>query len=177
MLPAKIPNLLVNGSSGIAVGIATKIPPHNMREVVQGLKALIKNPDISIRELMKHIPAPDFPTGGVILASEGLHDAYSTGKGTILVRAKMHTEDNSGSKKKSLIVVTELPYQTNKVGWWSNFLSSTERSMWRYLTRPLLLFTSRPVWLSKSRNLWTRGRSLASLTFGTNPTGQGCGSS
>ena len=112
MLPARVPNLLVNGSSGIAVGIATKIPPHNMREVVNGLTALIKNPDISIAELMKHIPAPDYPTGGVITASEGIRDAYTTGRGTIVARAKIHIED---SKKRALIVITELPFQTNKV--------------------------------------------------------------
>ncbi|KAG7673555.1 hypothetical protein KSW81_006757 [Nannochloris sp. 'desiccata'] len=113
VLPARVPNLLINGSSGIAVGIATKIPPHNMREVVQGLKALINNPDISIPELMKYVPAPDFPTGGEIIASDGILEAYTTGRGSVLVRGKVHVEDGSG-KKKPLIVITELPFQTNK---------------------------------------------------------------
>ncbi len=112
VLPARVPNLLVNGSQGIAVGIATKIPPHNLLEVMDGLKALIENPKISIQELMKYIPGPDFPTGGEILKNDGLRDAYKTGKGSILVRAKMHIEETT--KKRTLIVISELPYQTNK---------------------------------------------------------------
>jgi DNA gyrase subunit A len=112
VLPARVPNLLVNGSQGIAVGIANKIPPHNLREVMEGLKALIDNPRISSQELMKYIPGPDFPTGGEILKSDGLKDAYTTGKGSVLVRAKMHIEETS--KKRTLIVISELPYQTNK---------------------------------------------------------------
>jgi DNA gyrase subunit A len=112
VLPARVPNLLVNGSQGIAVGIANKIPPHNLREVMAGLKALIDNPKISSQELMRHIPGPDFPTGGEILKSDGLKDAYTLGKGSVLVRAKMHIEETS--KKRTLIVITELPYQTNK---------------------------------------------------------------
>jgi DNA gyrase subunit A len=125
VLPARVPNLLVNGSSGIAVGIATKIPPHNMREVVAGLRALIADPEISVRELMRHIPAPDFPTGGEIVVCDGVRDAYVEGRGGITVRAKMHIEDGAaasgraGAKRpaaaaKPLIVITELPYQTNK---------------------------------------------------------------
>jgi len=113
VLPARVPNLLINGSSGIAVGIATKIPPHNMREVVQGLKALMKDPDISAQELVSYIPAPDFPTGGEIIADSSIREAYTNGKGTIVIRAKMHIED--AGKKKAAIVITELPYQTNKV--------------------------------------------------------------
>lgn len=166
MLPARVPNLLINGTSGIAVGIATKIPPHNMREVVEGLKALIHNPDITVRQLMRHIPAPDFPTGALAASAEGtflgaaempqqtetslpptatggeiiltdaVRQAYEEGKGGILMRAKIHIEDGSGSTTaaggakrkpkrsgssgsgKPLVVITELPYQTNKVRGW-----------------------------------------------------------
>ena len=115
MLPAKVPLMLVNGSSGIAVGIATKIPPHNLREVVNGMAALINNPNISVKELMKYIPAPDFPTGGILVTGDGLTDAYEKGRGGFLIRAKLHVEE--GNKKKSTIVVTELPYQTNKASY------------------------------------------------------------
>lgn len=122
MLPSRVPNLLVNGSSGIAVGIATKIPPHNLSEVYNGLKALIDNPDITIADLMKHIPAPDFPTGGELIMGEGVKTAYTEGRGSITVRAKMHIEEGDSKKKrsnatgnsKSLVVITELPYQTYK---------------------------------------------------------------
>ncbi|EFN51479.1 hypothetical protein CHLNCDRAFT_56398 [Chlorella variabilis] len=120
VLPARVPNLLINGTSGIAVGIATKIPPHNMREVVEGLKALIHNPDITVRQLMRHIPAPDFPTGalaarGEIILTDAVRQAYEEGKGGILMRAKIHIEDGSSSGSgKPLVVITELPYQTNK---------------------------------------------------------------
>jgi DNA gyrase subunit A len=112
VLPARVPLLLINGSQGIAVGIANKIPPHNLREVMNGLKALIDNPRISNVELMKHIPGPDFPTGGEIMKSEGIKDAYTTGKGSITIRAKMHIEETD--KKRTQIVITELPYQTVK---------------------------------------------------------------
>lgn len=123
VLPAKVPHLLVNGSSGIAVGIATNIPPHNLREVVSGLRALIADPAITVRQLMDHIPAPDFPTGGEILQSEGGTKAYHDGRGSVVVRGKaaIEVEEDSGKAKKgkssktaSLIVITELPYQTNK---------------------------------------------------------------
>eukprot|EP00884_Botryococcus_braunii_P020053 jgi/Botrbrau1/6731/Bobra.0324s0017.1 len=125
VLPARIPHLLVNGSTGIAVGIATKIPPHNLREVVAGLCALIQDPDISIPNLMRHIPGPDFPTGGEILATEGIREAYETGKGTITVRGRAVIEEDRegrgpsrrGAAARSAIVVTELPYQTNKAKW------------------------------------------------------------
>jgi len=114
VLPTRFPNLLVNGSSGIAVGMATNIPPHNLRETVKGCLAMLKNPEIGVIELMKHIPAPDFPTGGSIHGLQGVVDAYKTGRGKVLLRGKVHFEnvDKSGSKKA--IVVDELPYQVNK---------------------------------------------------------------
>jgi len=112
VFPAKTPNLLVNGSSGIAVGIATNIPPHNMTEVVSGCLALIDRPEITIPELMEHIPGPDFPTSGIINGARGIHEAYKTGKGRIYIRAKYHVEEDKNGKEK--IIVTELPYQVNK---------------------------------------------------------------
>lgn len=113
VLPTRVPNLLVNGSAGIAVGMATNIPPHNLAEVTQGLLALIDNPEIGISDLMEHIPGPDFPTAGVINGAQGIAEAYATGRGRIYVRALTHFEevDNHG---KQAIVVTELPYQVNK---------------------------------------------------------------
>ena len=112
VLPSYIPNLLVNGSSGIAVGMATNIPPHNMSEVIDGLIALIKNPDITIEKLMKHIVAPDFPTGGIIYGYQGVKDAYLTGRGRVIVRAKANVETLKNSREN--IVISELPYQVNK---------------------------------------------------------------
>ncbi|MDM4771120.1 DNA gyrase subunit A [Solimonas sp. SE-A11] len=112
VLPTKFPNLLVNGSSGIAVGMATNIPPHNLSEVIDGCVALIDNPEIELRELMQHIPAPDFPTHGLILDAHGLADAYATGRGRIVIRARTHFEDIGNDKQA--IVTTELPYQVNK---------------------------------------------------------------
>lgn len=112
VLPARFPNLLVNGSSGIAVGMATNIPPHNLREVIDGVIALIDNPDITIKELMKHIKGPDFPTGGLIIGRDGITEAYKTGKGTIKVRARASIE--TAQSGKSRIIVTEIPYQVNK---------------------------------------------------------------
>ncbi|HSW11288.1 MAG TPA: DNA gyrase subunit A [Solimonas sp.] len=112
VLPSKFPNLLVNGSSGIAVGMATNIPPHNLSEVIDGCVALIDKPEIELAELMRHIPAPDFPTRGLILDAHGLVDAYATGRGRIVIRARTHFED-IGNDKQS-IVTTELPYQVNK---------------------------------------------------------------
>jgi len=112
VFPTKTPNLLVNGSSGIAVGIATNIPPHNMSEVVSGCLALIDNPEIDLPGLMEHIPGPDFPTSGIINGARGIHEAYKTGKGRIYIRAKYHVEEDKNGKEK--IVVTELPYQVNK---------------------------------------------------------------
>jgi DNA gyrase subunit A len=113
VLPSKFPNLIVNGSSGIAVGMATNIPPHNLVETINGLVALIENPEISIEELMAHIPGPDFPTGGFIYGKEGIRQAYETGKGVIQLRARALIErDRKGEREN--IVITELPYQTNK---------------------------------------------------------------
>lgn len=112
VLPAQIPNLLINGASGIAVGMATNIPPHNLTEVVNGTKAYIDNPEISIEELMKHITAPDFPTGGIIYGYEGVKDAYTTGKGKVTIRARASVEEMRGNREQ--IVVTEIPYQVNK---------------------------------------------------------------
>jgi len=113
VLPSKFPALLVNGSSGIAVGMTTNIPPHNIKEVIGGLKALIDNPDMDIRDLMEYIPGPDFPTYGHIYGRKGIYEAYSTGRGIITVRAKAEVEENKKSGQET-IVVTELPYQVNK---------------------------------------------------------------
>jgi DNA gyrase subunit A len=114
VLPAAIPNLLVNGASGIAVGMATNIPPQNLREVVDGMIALIENPEIEIPELMKHVIAPDFPTGGIIYGYEGVRLAYTTGRGKVVIRARAIVEVTQKNGRES-IVVTELPYQVNKV--------------------------------------------------------------
>jgi len=113
VLPSKFPNLIVNGSSGIAVGMATNIPPHNLIETIDGLIALIDNPEISTDELMTHIPGPDFPTGGFIYGKDGIRAAYETGKGVIQLRARAIIERDRKGERES-IVVTELPYQTNK---------------------------------------------------------------
>lgn len=113
VLPTKIPNLLINGSSGIAVGMATNIPPHNLSEVMNGLLALIENPATTIDELMRIIPGPDFPTAGAIHGTEGIRSAYHTGKGVLQIRAKMDVEHNA-KKDRDSIVITELPYQVNK---------------------------------------------------------------
>ena len=111
VLPSRIPNLLINGASGIAVGMATNIPPHNLGEVIDALVAMIRNPDITLDELMEHIKGPDFPTGAYICGVEGIKEAYLTGKGLIKLRARAHIE-REGSK--TAIVITELPYQVNK---------------------------------------------------------------
>lgn len=113
VLPAKIPNLLINGSSGIAVGMATNIPPHNLTEVIEALKALIDNPDISVAELTELIPGPDFPTGGIIYGTEGIREAYRTGRGLIRLRARVIVEKDKRTQSET-IVITELPYQVNK---------------------------------------------------------------
>ena len=112
VLPAKLPNLLVNGSSGIAVGMATNIPPHNLCEVIDGVLMMIDNPEVTIPELMLAIKGPDFPTGGLILGEEGIYSAYTTGRGIVKMRAQTRTETMSNGKPR--IIVTELPYQVNK---------------------------------------------------------------
>ncbi len=115
VLPARFPNLLVNGSDGIAVGMATNIPPHNLAEVIDGTIAMIDNPEITVDELMEHIPAPDFPTGGIIMGRGGIRKAYRTGQGNIVIRSKCEIEEHgTGGNVRSRIVVTELPYQVNK---------------------------------------------------------------
>jgi DNA gyrase subunit A len=113
VLPARIPNLLVNGSSGIAVGMATSIPPHNLGEVLDALIALIANPDIAVEELMECIPAPDFPTGGILYGLEGVREAYRTGRGSVQIRARAFIEKAKKGDRES-IVITEIPYQVNK---------------------------------------------------------------
>lgn len=111
VLPSKLPNLLINGASGIAVGMATNMPPHNLKEVVDGIVAYIDNKDISIEELMKYIKAPDFPTGGIIYGYDGVRDAYLTGRGKIIIRARWELEEVD---KNQVIVIKEIPYQVNK---------------------------------------------------------------
>ncbi|MBQ6866676.1 MAG: DNA gyrase subunit A, partial [Clostridia bacterium] len=112
VLPARFPNLLVNGSGGIAVGMATNIPPHNLGEVTDALCAMIDNPDITVDDLMQYIPGPDFPTGGIIMGRMGVAEAYRTGRGRIVVRAKSEIEQMSANRSR--IIVTEIPYQVNK---------------------------------------------------------------
>ncbi|MGI6548701.1 MAG: DNA gyrase subunit A [Syntrophomonadales bacterium] len=112
VLPARIPNLLINGSTGIAVGMATNIPPHNLTEVANGLVYLIDHPQATVHDLMKHVKGPDFPTGGVIVGDEGIVKAYETGRGTVKIRAKTEIEPLKGGKEA--IIIKELPYQVNK---------------------------------------------------------------
>jgi len=112
VLPARFPNLLVNGGTGIAVGMATNIPPHSLREVIDGVTALIENPDIDVEGLMQHVTGPDFPTGGIILGAGGIRQAYETGKGSITIRSRSHVEEIR--KDRFAIVITEIPFQVNK---------------------------------------------------------------
>lgn len=112
VLPARIPNLLINGSSGIAVGMATNIPPHNLTEILDGIVQLIDNPDITVEELMKTVKGPDFPTAGIIMGTEGIKEAYRTGRGTIKIRARYKIEERKNGR--NAIVITEIPYQVNK---------------------------------------------------------------
>jgi DNA gyrase subunit A len=116
VMPARVPQLLLNGSSGIAVGMATNIPPHNLSELLDGVVALIHNPDITSMELMQYIPGPDFPTGGQILGTSGIREAYETGRGSVTMRgvAAIETIEQRGRPDRDAIIVTELPYQTNK---------------------------------------------------------------
>ena len=112
VLPARFPNLLVNGSNGIAVGMATNIPPHNLTEVINGVICMIDNPDCTVEDLMQHIKGPDFPTGGLIIGRTGIREAYQTGHGRITMRARTNIEDMGGGRSR--IIVTEIPYQVNK---------------------------------------------------------------
>lgn len=111
VIPSRFPNILVNGTMGIAVGMATNIPPHNLTEIINGCIAKIDNPDITIEELMQHVKGPDFPTGGIILGNSGIRKAFETGKGTIYIRARAAIEDHNNHQR---IVITEIPYQVNK---------------------------------------------------------------
>ncbi len=120
VLPSKLPNLLLNGSSGIAVGMSTNVPPHNLNELVDALIALIDDPEIELLDLMEYLPAPDFPTGGIIYGYEGVYQAYKTGRGKIKLRAKARIEEK---KKKARIIIDEIPYQVNK----SNLIESFAR--------------------------------------------------
>ena len=113
VLPARYPNLLVNGADGIAVGMATNIPPHNLSDVIDGAIAVIDNPDISVDDLMEYVPAPDFPTGGILMGRSGIRNAYRTGRGSFVLRSKCEIEEYAGGTKNR-IIVTELPYQVNK---------------------------------------------------------------
>lgn len=112
VLPTRVPNLLLNGASGIAVGMATSIPPHNLRELCQAIRAYIENPDISVSKLMEIMPAPDFPTGGIIVGLEGIRAAYDSGRGSVRIRGKVTVEELKG--KKRALVITEIPFQVNK---------------------------------------------------------------
>src|SRR5881397_2088276 len=114
VLPSRLPNLLLNGSAGIAVGMATNIPPHNLAEVVDALVAMIDEPTIDVDRLTRHVKGPDFPTGGIILGREGIREAYRSGRGRIIVRARAHIEELRGGR--TAIVVTELPYGVKKGG-------------------------------------------------------------
>ena len=112
VLPARFPNLLVNGAGGIAVGMATNIPPHNLGEVIDGCCALLDNPELTIDELIQYIPGPDFPTGGLIMGRSGINQAYHTGRGSVVMRGRTHIEEVR--KDREAIIVTEVPYQVNK---------------------------------------------------------------
>src|SRR5207237_10664699 len=112
VMPAKFPTLLVNGAGGIAVGMATNIPPHNLGEVIDACVALIENPALTIDDLINIVPGPDFPTGGIILGRQGIRSAYHTGRGSIIMRGKVSIETLRGDREA--IIITEIPYQVNK---------------------------------------------------------------
>ena len=112
VLPAKVPNLLVNGSSGIAVGMSTNVPPHNLAEVVRAAILLLDNPECTVEDLMVHLPGPDFPTGGIIVGVQGIRDAYTHGRGRVVMRARVYKESRRSGREQ--LVVTEIPYGTNK---------------------------------------------------------------
>ena len=124
MLPARFPNLLVNGANGIAVGLATNIPPHNLGEAVRAVIAQMENPEISLADLMQIIPGPDFPTGGILLNNEEIRQSYETGRGKLTLRARVHVEDGSAGRK--LLVITEIPYQVNKSAMLERILKLSE---------------------------------------------------
>ena len=120
VLPSKIPNLLVNGTDGIAVGMATKMPPHNLREVCAAVIRYLDNPQVTVEDLMQVMPAPDFPTGGLLMGTEGARNIYSTGQGKLVVRGVANIEESEGGNRGDRIIVTELPYQMNKAQWIAN---------------------------------------------------------
>jgi DNA gyrase subunit A len=120
VLPSKIPNLLVNGTDGIAVGMATKMPPHNLREVCAAVNLYLDNPEVPVDELMKVIPGPDFPTGGIMMGTEGVKNIYTTGQGRMIVRGVATIEESEGGNRGDRIIVSELPYQVNKAQWITN---------------------------------------------------------
>ena len=122
VLPSRIPNLLVNGSSGIAVGMATNIPPHNLGEVIDGVIAIARNPEITVDELMEYVKGPDFPTGAIILGKSGIREAYETGTGSIAIRSKCHIEER-GDHGLKRIIVDEIPYGVNKATMIENMAS------------------------------------------------------
>lgn len=124
MLPARFPNLLVNGASGIAVGLATNIPPHNLGESIRAAIAVMENPDIPLDELMKIIPGPDFPTGGVLVKNEEIRRGYETGRSKLSLRARVHVEDGVNGRK--LLVITEIPYMVNKAAMLEKILKLSE---------------------------------------------------
>ena len=117
VLPSKIPNLLVNGTDGIAVGMATKMPPHNLREVCAAINLYLDNPEIPVEEIMKVMPGPDFPTGGIMMGTEGVRNIYTSGQGRVIVRGVAIIEESEGGNRGDRIIVSELPYQVNKAQW------------------------------------------------------------
>lgn len=117
VLPAKIPNLLVNGTDGIAVGMATKMPPHNLKEVCTAVSSYLDNPEIAVEDLLRIMPGPDFPTGGILMGVEGVKNIYATGQGRVIVRGVASIEESEGGNRGDRIIVTELPYQVNKAQW------------------------------------------------------------
>ena len=134
VLPSRFPDLLVNGSSGIAVGMATNIPPHNLTEVIDACIATIHDPDISLEGLMEYIKGPDFPTGGIIMGKSGIRAAYATGRGKLVLRAKTDIEEDS--RGRSSIVVTEIPYMVNKTRILERRFSCQRRTDPRHLVHP-----------------------------------------
>ena len=114
VLPAEFPNMLVNGASGIAVGMATNIPPHNPGEVIRSCKALIDNPDLSLEELMEIIPGPDFPTSALIMGRSGIREAFRTGRGSVIMRSRAEIVQMGKNAEREMIIITEIPFQVNK---------------------------------------------------------------